>query len=262
MNLRLDGQYAWVGGSSQGIGRAVALELAALGARVTLVGRNPDRLADTLAALPPGPEPNWHAAQPIDLANLEEAVATFGQSIAQRPYTVLINNTGGPPAGPITEAEPAQFLAALHEHLLVNHRFVQLALPVMKARGWGRVVNVVSTSVREPLRNLGVSNTTRAAVAGWAKTLAGEVAAHGITVNNVLPGATGTERLDTLILNKAHAVGTSPDRIADDMRAQIPMRRFADPAEVAALVAFLATPAAGYITGTSIPVDGGRMAGI
>jgi 3-oxoacyl-[acyl-carrier protein] reductase len=147
-------------------------------------------------------------------------------------------------------------------HLLCNHVLVQAVVPGMRAEGYGRIVNIVSTSVREPIPGLGVSNTVRAATAGWAKTLSKELGPYGITVNNILPGSTRTGRLESLLASRAKAAGTAEATIEQAMTAEIPLRRFAEPAEIAAAVAFLASPAASYITGVSLPVDGGRMASI
>jgi 3-oxoacyl-[acyl-carrier protein] reductase len=171
---------------------------------------------------------------------------------------ILVNNAGGPPGGPITEAKPDDFLAALRSHLLTSHLLVQAVLPGMRAAGYGRIVNIISTSVKQPIKGLGVSNTTRGAMASWAKTLAGEVARDGITVNNVLPGSTRTARLTGLIDARARTSGRPAAAIEQEMLDEIPMGRFAEPAEVAAAVAFFASPAAGYITGVSLAVDGGR----
>jgi 3-oxoacyl-[acyl-carrier protein] reductase len=171
---------------------------------------------------------------------------------------ILINNSGGPPPGDIAGAEPTAFLDAYRRHLLANHTLAQAVLPGMRAASWGRIVNIISTSVKEPIAGIGVSNATRGAVANWAKTLAGEVAAHGITVNNVLPGSTDTPRIAQIVAAKARATGRSAHDVQQAMTAAIPMGRFADPAETAAAVAFLASPAASYITGINLPVDGGR----
>ncbi|MEZ4457265.1 MAG: SDR family oxidoreductase [Gemmatimonadales bacterium] len=175
---------------------------------------------------------------------------------------MLVNNTGGPPGGPILDATPDAFLAAFRAHLIANHLLVQTVLPGMKAGGYGRIINVVSTSVKQPIPGLGVSNTTRGAVASWAKTLAGELGRYGITVNNVLPGATRTGRLDSIIAARSRQTGTPIPEIEAEMQREIPLGRFGEPREVAAAVAFLASPAGSYITGVSLPVDGGRIAGL
>jgi 3-oxoacyl-[acyl-carrier protein] reductase len=171
---------------------------------------------------------------------------------------ILVNNTGGPPGGPITRAATEEFTQAFSNHLLCNHILAQAVLPGMKSAGYGRIINVISTSVKQPLHGLGVSNTVRAAVANWSKTLASEVAADGITVNNVLPGATGTQRLHSIISNKSKQAGSSEAEVTQEMLSEIPMKRFAAPEEIANAIAFLASPAAAYITGINLQVDGGR----
>ncbi len=265
----LSGKRALVCGSTQGIGRACAFEFARLGARVTLLARDEAKLRnvrDELArAGAPGGDPQADDRRP------EYLCADFGDPEAVRrvvaghldrtgPIEILLNNTGGPPGGPIAAAGPEAFLAAFSAHLVCNQLLAQTLIPGMRQRGFGRIINIVSTSVRQPIEGLGVSNTIRSAVAGWAKTLAGEVAPHGITVNNVLPGATATERLRSLMQAKARAAGISEEDVERRMKAEIPMGRFAAPEEIAAAAGFLATPAAGYITGISLPVDGGRIA--
>jgi 3-oxoacyl-[acyl-carrier protein] reductase len=257
MQLDLTGRHALVGGGSQGIGRAAALELAKLGADVTVIGRDPARLETTLAELAAVGGGRHHAlvADYADRGGLE---AIVGQWLAAHPAQILINNTGGPPPGPIEHASEAAFLDTFGQHLLCNQLLTRLALPGMRANGYGRIVNVISTSVREPIKGLGVSNTVRGAVASWAKTLATELAPEGITVNNVLPGFTRTARLDGLIAGKMRDSGLAEGEVAKGMMSVVPMGRFADAAEVANAIAFLAAPAASYITGVSIAVDGGR----
>jgi 3-oxoacyl-[acyl-carrier protein] reductase len=257
MQLDLTGRHALVGGGSQGIGRAAALELATLGADVTVIGRDPARLDATLAELTGAGRGRHHAllADYADRAGLESIV---GPWLAQHPAQILINNTGGPPPGPIEHATEHAFLDTFGQHLLCNQLLTRLALPGMRAVGYGRIVNVISTSVKEPIKGLGVSNTVRGAVASWAKTLATELAPEGITVNNVLPGFTRTARLDGLIAGKVQGSGLTEDQVAKGMMSVVPMGRFADASEVANAIAFLASPAASYITGVSIAVDGGR----
>lgn len=255
MKLDLNGHRALVCGASEGIGRAAAMALAAQGAQVTVMARRVQALDEVVSTLP-GADHDRVAVDFDDPAALEGVIR---DQVAQRGYTILINNAGGPPGGPIAEARAEDFLAAYHRHLLASHLLAQALLPGMRARGHGRIVNVVSTSVYEPIPGLGVSNTTRAAVAGWAKTLAREVAAQGITVNNVLPGFTRTGRLDSLLRARADKAGVSVEDMERQFLAQVPAGRFAEPEEIADAIAFLASPAAGYITGVSLAVDGGRM---
>lgn len=255
MNLNLNGKRALVCGSTQGIGKAIAMELASLGAQITLVARNEQTLKEVVAELPENTAHDYLVADFSDYKNVQFKISQYLQ---QNSIDILINNTGGPPAGPITDADPVAFLAAYESHLLCNHVLVQAVLPHMKANKWGRIINVVSTSVRQPLKGLGVSNSTRAAVAGWAKTLSFEVAKDGITVNNVLPGATKTVRLENIIQGKAQKTKHAVDAIEKEMLDEIPAGRFGTAEEIAGLAAFLASPAAGYINGQSIAVDGGR----
>ena len=257
MNLSLRNKNALVGGASAGIGRAVAIELAALGANVTLVARTESTLQAALAELDTA-QGQQHDYLVADFDDSQILLTKVSELLLRNPIHLLVNNTGGPPGGPIVGAKPEDFLRAYHNHLICNQLLAQAVLPGMKAAGYGRIINISSTSVKEPLENLGVSNTTRWAVASWAKTWAGEVGAFGITVNNVLPGFTGTGRLTEIIEKRAAAAGTSVEAMATQFKNQVPMRRFAEPAEVAAAVAFLATPAAGYINGVNLPVDGGR----
>lgn len=259
MNLSLDGRYALVCGSSQGIGLAIARELAALGAQCTLLARDEARLQQAIQSLPNSQAHDYAVVDFNDHAATEPLIRGLLQ---QHPYHILINNSGGPAGGPITEAKPEQFLQAYHQHLLTNHLLVQLLMDGMKQEQYGRIINVISTSVKIPLKNLGVSNTTRGAVASWAKTMANELARFGITVNNVLPGATRTQRLESILDAGAQRTGRDKKVMEEEMLHEIPAARFGQPEEIAALAAFLATPAAAYINGTSIPVDGGRTGSI
>lgn len=261
--MTLASYNALVGGSTQGIGRAVAEALAADGATVTLLARNETALRQVVAALPmPGGQ--QHRYLVADYADPSHLAQTVAADLAAHPagYHILINNTGGPPAGPLLAAKPEAFEAAFRQHVICNQLLAQALVPGMQAAGYGRIVNIVSTSVRVPLPDLGVSNTIRGAVASWAKTLANEVAAHGITVNNVLPGAVVTQRHQSLIDKKMRETNQSQEQVEAAMLKGIPAHRFAQPTELAAVVAFLVSPAAGYVTGTSIPVDGGRTGSI
>ncbi|MCG3174055.1 MAG: NADPH-dependent reductase BacG [Myxococcota bacterium] len=256
------GMKALVCGASQGIGKAVALELARLGVSVILAARNAQVLEEVRKQLPLVKGQN-HYTLPVDFNDHEKLLGKI-QLIMEVEQTihVLVNNTGGPPPGPVLTAKPDEFLGAFNQHLIANHLLALSLLPGMKTAGFGRIVNIVSTSVREPIPGLGVSNTIRAAVAGWAKTLAAEVAPFGITVNNVLPGYTRTGRLDQIVAARAQQRGVKPELVENDMLQDVPMGRFADPMEIATAVAFLVSPGASYITGASLPVDGGRIAAI
>lgn len=257
MNLSLSGKMALVCGSTGGIGKACAMELAALGAKIILLARNEEILKETLKALP-HPE-NQHDYLVADFSKPEQVQSVVSDFIQKgNALHILINNTGGPAPGPAHLAKPEEFLLAFQAHLINNHNLMQLCLPSMKEAGYGRIINIISTSVKIPLPNLGVSNTIRGAVGNWAKTLANELAGFGITVNNVLPGATATERLTGIIKNKATKLNISEEAARDEMLAEIPAKRFAQPEEIAYAAAFLASPAAAYINGINVPVDGGR----
>jgi 3-oxoacyl-[acyl-carrier protein] reductase len=257
MNLSLKGINALVGGASAGIGQAVAVELALLGANVTLLARTESRLVavkDSLS-IEIGQQHGYVVA---DYANTSVLMEQVEGMLSKKPIHILVNNTGGPPGGPIVEASEGAFLEALHNHLICNHLLAQAVLPGMKLSGFGRIINVISTSVKEPIEGLGVSNTTRWAVASWAKTLSQEVGQFGITVNNVLPGFTETSRLDEIVEKRMAKFDQTKEMVTQSLQAQVPAKRFATPAEIAAAVAFLATPAAAYINGINLPVDGGR----
>jgi 3-oxoacyl-[acyl-carrier protein] reductase len=258
MNLDLKNRKAIVCGSTQGIGKAVAIELAALGANVTLIARNESSLKQVKSELPNnGSQLHSYLCADYSVPNkLKELVDLFIQRSG--PINILVNNTGGPPAGPIATAKTEEFISAFNNHLICNHILSQACIDGMKNSGYGRIINIISTSVKAPLPNLGVSNTIRAAVGNWAKTLANELGKFGITVNNVLPGATATQRLSNIIENKATKTNASNEEVKKEMLHEIPLGRFADPAEVANAVAFLASPAAAYINGINLPVDGGR----
>lgn len=255
MNISLQDKTAVVCGSTQGIGLAIAKELASLGAQCILLARNEASLKAAVASLPPCSK--QHEYRVVDFVN-NEAVKAVAAELAQS-FTVhiLINNTGGPAPGPITEASSDAFSSAFHQHIINYQQLTQAMLPGMKRAGYGRIINIASTSVKIPIENLGVSNTIRAATAGWAKTLANEVAAWGITVNNILPGYTKTQRLEKLISSNAEKQNISKDEVAARMQQHIPARRFGEPEELAAVAAFLASPAAAYVNGVNLPVDGG-----
>ncbi|MHC2990574.1 short-chain dehydrogenase [Pontibacter sp. HJ8] len=258
MNLDLTNKRAIVCGSTQGIGKAIALELAQLGASVTLVARNEATLQETARELDSS-KGQQHDYLVADFSKPEEVVQQLQVYLQQHEQVhILVNNTGGPAGGPITNAKPEEFLNAFNMHLINNHNLAQAVIPLMKEAGYGRIINIISTSVKQPLHGLGVSNTIRGAVASWAKTMANELGPYGITVNNVLPGSTHTGRITAIIESRSEKTGRSQAEIQQEMEAEIPARRFAEPEEVAAAAAFLATPAAAYINGINVPVDGGR----
>lgn len=257
MNLELSNKTAIVCGSTQGIGFATAIALSQLGANLILVARNEERLKEACSKLSTQDNQN-HTFLVADFSNpkeLEERINTF---LVDRKVEILVNNTGGPAGGLIHEAKTSEFIAAFSQHLICNHIMVQAVKEKMIEAGYGRIINVISTSVKQPLANLGVSNTVRGAVANWSKTLANELGQYNITVNNVLPGATNTVRLQSIIENKSNKTGQSFDAIHAEMSNASPMQRVAEPEEIANAIAFLASPAASYINGINLPVDGGR----
>ncbi len=262
MNLNLENKNALVCGSSQGMGKAIAIQLAEMGANVTLFARNLETLNQVKAELANNGSQE-HFAICADFSKPEEVARALDEHLTVVPeFQILINNTGGPAPGPANTADASDFLAAFNQHLINNHQIAQKLLKGMKAHGYGRIINVISTSVKQPLPNLGVSNTVRGAVASWAKTMSNELGPFGITVNNVLPGATNTVRLEAIIKNKAAKKGVSIEEMEEEEKSIIPLRRFGEAEEFANVCAFLASPAAGYVTGVSIPVDGGRTSSL
>lgn len=257
MNISLQGKTAVIGGSTQGIGLAIAQELATLGATCILLARNEQSLQTVTAALPT-PNQQQHSYKVADFAHPDQVKQVITAIVAATPVHILVNNTGGPPPGPITEAAEDAFLAAFNQHIICNQILAKAVIPGMKQAAYGRIINVISTSVKIPNKNLGVSNTIRGATASWAKTMSNELAAFGITVNNILPGYTKTQRLDSLIQNNAAKRNVAPAVIEEEMLKEIPAKRFGDAAELAAVAGFLASPAAAYVNGVSIPVDGGK----
>ncbi|MFC0604001.1 SDR family oxidoreductase [Winogradskyella pulchriflava] len=256
MNFELNNKHALVCGSTAGIGKATALALAEEGTIVTLVARNEGKLKATLAELPQHRNHDYIVA---DFSNPTELKTKISDYISKNHgFHILVNNTGGPAGGPVFSAKIEEFENAFTQHLKCNHVLAQAVVPFMKSQNYGRIINVISTSVKQPLDGLGVSNTIRGAVANWSKTLANELGQFGITVNNVLPGATGTERLAEIIKNKSAKTGNSEEEAANAMKNAVPAKRFAKPEELADAITFLASARASYINGINLPVDGGR----
>ncbi|MDG2448402.1 MAG: SDR family oxidoreductase [Saprospiraceae bacterium] len=262
MNLDLQNKNALVCGGSRGLGKASAIELANLGANVTLLSRNEELLQQVLVEL----DTTKGQSHQYIVANFSDGIETLEVKIKdllkKQSIHILINNTGGPKGGTLIDATSDQFLDAFNNHVLISHSMVNWVIPGMKKDGYGRIINIVSTSVRQPIPGLGVSNVTRGAMASWAKTLSHEVASNGITVNNILPGSTKTERLDELISAWAYMNNKTEDEMSLQLEKELPIGRFGKPEEIGGVVAFIASPAASYITGTSIPVDGGKIKSI
>ncbi len=253
MNLDLKSRRALVCGSSQGIGKAIALSLAKEEVSLTLVARNKSKLEAVQQELA-GKDNHIF---PVDLSE-KEGVKSLVSHLSKNTYDIVINNTGGPAPGDINEAKIDQFQKAIEMHLFASHQIMQQVLPSMKRKQYGRFINVISTSVKIPIKGLGVSNTIRGAMASWSKTLSLELGQYGITVNNILPGFIDTDRLRGLIHSISENRGVSSQAIEDEMKSTIPAGRFGEASEIGNLAAFLASPAAAYINGVNIPVDGGR----
>lgn len=262
MNLDLTGKTALVCGASQGLGAAVAKELALMGANVYLLARNEENLKAVLHSLDTAlqQQHGYFVADTNEPSTVASLIVDF---IAKgHGVDILVNNSGGPTSGPLLNTAADDLEKSFRAHLVTAHTLAQLLVPGMQQKGFGRIINIVSTSVKQPINGLGISNTVRAAVANWAKTLANEIGKYGITVNNVLPGYTKTDRLDYLFGKQATDAGTTVDAIVDKTVALIPAGRLGEPEEFAAAVAFLCSPAAAYINGINLPVDGGRTGGL
>lgn len=259
MNLDLKGKTAWVCGSTQGIGKATAIELALLGAHVTLLARNEEKLKEVVAELP-RKENQTHGYLTIDFSQISLIKSIVDKHLAKFPDVhILINNTGGPASGGILEADVSQFTEAFQSQVIAAQLLTQAVVPGMKAASFGRIINITSVGMKEPIVGLGVSNTVRAAMGNWGKSMANELGKFGITVNNVLPGYTTTARLEKINQTRAEASKKSIEEVEKELLKDIAIGRFTTPEETAAMIAFLCSPAAASVTGTSIPVDGGRL---
>jgi len=258
MNILLTGKNALVCGASRGIGLAIAKKLSSAGANVTLLSRDEKALLDAKKQLNISNGQSHqilvsNSAEPVKLTETIKAYLAENSS-----FDILVNNTGGPAPGPAHNALNEDYLQAFNQHLIANQSLVKTLLPGMQAKKSGRIINIISTSVKQPIPNLGISNTIRGAVASWSKTLSNELGPYNITVNNILPGATNTERLAQIIANKAKKTNKTIEQVREHEISLIPLGRFCEPEELADLALFLASPLASYITGVSIAVDGGR----
>jgi 3-oxoacyl-[acyl-carrier protein] reductase len=258
MNLDLKNKTALVCGASQGLGFASAKELALLGANIIAVSRDAGKLQSAIKNLDTS-KGQQHSFLAMDLSNPDEVKKTVSTFLAKGNIIhILINNAGGPPSAPMIDIDAAEIEKAFRTHLISSHILAQLLVPGMKEAGFGRIINITSSSVKQPINGLGISNLVRAAVANWAKTLANEISNFGITINNVLPGYTNTDRLDYLFSKQAEQQKINKEDIFKNMAATIPVGRLGEPAEFGAAIAFLCSPAAAYINGINLPVDGGR----
>jgi len=257
MNISLKNKWAVICGSSAGIGLAAAKELALNGANCILMARNPETLRQAVGQLAKQGD-QFHQWMAVDFSEPAQVEENIKGIIREHRIEILVNNSGGPKAGPLLEALPEAFEGAFRQHLVNNHILARTVVPGMREAGYGRIINIISTSVKTPLPGLGVSNTIRLAVASWAKTLANEIGQYNITVNNILPGLTQTQRLDDLLKHTATVANRDQETVEAHMKDSIPMKRFGTPEEIANVIAFLASPAASYVNGTNIAVDGGR----
>ena len=255
ISFTLEGRNALVCGGTAGIGQAIAIAFAEAGAAVTVMGRSEERLQATLERL----AGTGHQALRADFSDLSQVESAIAERAARGPLHVVVNNTGGPAAGRVSETHHEPLVDAFRMHVATAQVILAAVLPGMKAEGYGRVINVISTSVITPILGLGVSNTVRGAMANWGRTMAAELGEFGITVNNLLPGFTDTDRLSSLFEGKAKRLGTTPQSVRDQALATIPLGRIGAPEELAAAALFLASPAGGYVSGVNLPVDGGRV---
>ncbi|MDE0741907.1 MAG: SDR family oxidoreductase [Candidatus Poseidoniia archaeon] len=244
--INLDGKRALVCGGTSGIGEAAAEAIRDCGADVVILSRSASGK-------------NTIACNLEDLDSLNNSVSKEIENNGN--FEILINNSGGPPSGPLIDAKPVDFEKAFLRHVLASQILVQLVLPGMKEANYGRIINIISTSVKEPIVGLGVSNTIRGAMASWSKTFSKELP-PSITINNVLPGFTATERLEELKQTLSKQKGISPSEVEKAWLGTVPEGRLADPSELGQVIAFLASPAASFVRGVSLPVDGGRTGSI
>jgi len=262
MNLKLDGKVVFVGGASKGLGRAAATALANEGAKVVISARNRETLRATADSIS-RETGSAVMAVPADLSRSDQVRAAIKAVLDDfGRVDILVNNAGGPPVGAFMEFTDEAWEAAFRLNLMSAVTLAREVVPGMKDRHWGRIINLTSIAVKQPLGGLILSNSIRAGVHGWAKSLSNELARLGITVNNVLPGYTLTDRVRGLARTQAEKEGATVDEMLARMQEAIPMKRLGKPEDVGDLVAFLASEQAGYITGASIQIDGGFYAGL
>jgi len=261
MNLQLNYKHALVCGASKGLGKASAIELAKIGARVTVVARSETLLKEVLQGLKliSALEHNYLVLDLSDISSVESQISVINK---ENPIQIVVNNSGGPAGGTLLDANIDDMVSAFRNHVLCSQTIAKIVIPSMRQLNYGRIINIVSTSVRQPISGIGISNTIRGAMASWSKTLSNELSPDGITVNNVLPGSTKTQRLDEIMEARMFSSGKTKEEIKQDFLNEIPMKRFGVKSEIAAAVAFLASPAAAYITGVNLPVDGGKIRSI
>jgi 3-oxoacyl-[acyl-carrier protein] reductase len=258
MDLQIAGKTALVLGGSKGLGRGVAMALAAEGVAVSILARGQEAIDQTVADIKTGGgRAMGTSADLADWASVERAVTNTRQQFG--PIDILLNNSGGPPPSPVSGVKPELWEAQFRQMVLVFFRLTDLVLTEMRARKWGRIINVASESVVQPIAAIGISNTLRSSVVGWAKTLAGEVARDGITVNTMLPGPFATDRVAQVAKATAQRQNISLEEVTKRIANQVPVGRIGDPAEFGAIAAFLASKHAGYITGSMIRVEGGTI---
>lgn len=261
MNLQLNFKHALVCGASKGLGRASAIKLAKIGAKVTVVARSESLLQKVVQELK-SISAIEHKYLVLDLSDISQVESSISELNKNDPIQIVVNNSGGPAGGTLLGANIDDMTAAFTNHILCSQTIAKIVLPTMRQLNYGRIINIVSTSVRQPIDGIGISNTIRGAMASWSKTLSNEVALDGITVNNVLPGSTKTQRLDEIMEARMNSSRMTKEEVQQSFLNEIPMKRFGVKSEIAAAVAFLASPAASYITGVSLPVDGGKIRSI
>jgi 3-oxoacyl-[acyl-carrier protein] reductase len=261
MEISLSGKRAFIGGSSQGIGFAMAERMAACGASVTLTSRDEAKLKEAVAQLPKrkGQKHDYCVIDFGDLKKLEKVLVKYQAKTIENPVSILVLNSGGPAPATAFHATPPQYQAYFNASIMANQMLVQAFVPNMRERQFGRIITVLSSVVKQPKLDLGISNTIRAGIANWAKALSIELGGDGITVNNILPGFIQTARLNQLIDTRSQQTGLSKEKVMSSMAASIPAGRIGAPEDLGNVAAFLASDLAAYVNGVNVPVDGGLL---